>query len=566
MESSSTPPRSVWRERPRWLLVALVLAIFVPRLSDQSIRGEESRWATVAREMLRTGDYVVPRQQGEPFPDRPPLHCWILSQAQRLGGEQSLWALRLPSVLAVLVTSLVIYGYARQFLSPLGALASGVSFATMAQVLQLGRLAESDALLICFLSSALLLWHGLLVFDRRPWLAWTVGYSLAALATLTKGPQGPVYFIGITSVYLLLVRRDWRSWLSGAHALGLLCFVLIGAAWLVPFAERMGVDATLKIWSEEGALRARLLPRDWPRVFQGWLTYPWRVLLTTLPWSPMLLCYLSSWLRGDLRAARGPAVFLATCVVVSLPTVWLPAHSVPRYFMSMYPALALLIGIAIERCVESAEQNWWQASWRRFVLTATWVIPAAGVAMVVLACWPIDSLRHTWQPLWLAVLFAVVCFSLTWRMRHEHCEQPRGAQHAVLAIGAVCGLAYTGTVINLVRANSPNSAEQIASLKQQLPDGARLVSLGRVHHLFTYYYHEPIALRPWIDELKSDEAPSEYFCFTPNLLRGLKPPFEFETIATINCARSKSPGVDEVVVIGRRVVNNTAARATEPPK
>ncbi len=566
MQRSTIEPQSFWRERERWLLVVLVLAVFVPRLADQTIRGEESRWATVAREMNLSGDYMVPRQQGEPFPDRPPLHCWILSISERIGGAQNLWALRLPSVLATLITSLVIYGYARRFLTPLGALASGVSFATMAQVLQLFRLAESDALFCCFLSSSLLLWHGLIEFDRRPWLAWIVGYSLAALATLTKGPQGPVYFIGITSVYLLLVRRDWRSWLSGSHLVGIGCFVLIGAAWLVPFAERMGLDATLKIWSEEGALRARLLPSDWPRVLQGWLTYPWRVLLTTLPWSPMLLCYLSSWLRRDLRAARAPAVFLATCVAVSLPTVWLPAYSVPRYFMSMYPALAILIGIAIERCVESAEKNWWQASWRRFVITATWVIPAGGVAMVVLACWPIDSLRHAWQPLWLAVLFAVVCFTLAWRLRHEHCEQPRGARQALLTIGAVCGIAYTALVINQVQQRSSNSAEQIAALKQQLPEGTQLVSLGRLHHLFMYYYDEPIKALPWSNELRPNDRPDEYFCFTPNLMRGLKPPFEFETIATINCARSKTPGVEEVVVIGRRITNNTATRVTEPPK
>ena len=104
----------------------------------------------------------------------------------------------------------MVYWYARAFLSPVGALVSGAGYATMGLVLDLGRLAETDNLLTLCISASLLVWHA--GYMRRwPVLAtWTAGFSLAALAALAKGPQGPIYFIVSTVVYLLIVRRDWH--------------------------------------------------------------------------------------------------------------------------------------------------------------------------------------------------------------------------------------------------------------------------------------------------------------------------------------------------------------------
>ena len=113
------PARSatVWREVELLALVVLVLGVYFTRLTDLTIRGEESRWARVAQEMLETGDWIVPRQQTEPFPDRPPLNSWLMILASRLTGELNLAAIRLPAVTATLLITLAIYLYSRNFLS-----------------------------------------------------------------------------------------------------------------------------------------------------------------------------------------------------------------------------------------------------------------------------------------------------------------------------------------------------------------------------------------------------------------------------------------------------------------
>ena len=111
---------SRWLAREVWLLVLLVGLIYFSRLTTLTLRGEEPRRAMVAYEMLKNGDWLVPKMQGEPWLSRPPLHNWVIALVALATGDVDPIAIRLPSVLATLLTTLLVYGYARCFLPPRG--------------------------------------------------------------------------------------------------------------------------------------------------------------------------------------------------------------------------------------------------------------------------------------------------------------------------------------------------------------------------------------------------------------------------------------------------------------
>src|SRR5690348_12071040 len=94
-----------WRETEVLLVVALVCALFLPQLTALNVRGEETRRALVATEMIRSGDWVVPRQQGELYFSRPPMGSWLIALVGLVQGQVDVAAIRLPSVIAVLLTS-----------------------------------------------------------------------------------------------------------------------------------------------------------------------------------------------------------------------------------------------------------------------------------------------------------------------------------------------------------------------------------------------------------------------------------------------------------------------------
>ena len=88
--------RGWWREWEPAVLALLVFLAYFTRLAAAPICGEESRWATAAREMIATGDWIVPRQQGTIFPERPPLTIWAMALAGFARHGVDLVAVRAP--------------------------------------------------------------------------------------------------------------------------------------------------------------------------------------------------------------------------------------------------------------------------------------------------------------------------------------------------------------------------------------------------------------------------------------------------------------------------------------
>ena len=95
-----------------------------------------------------------------------------------------------------------------------------------------------------------------------------------------------------------------------------------------------------------------------------------------------------------------------------------------------------------------------------------------------------------------------------------------------------------------------------------------MLSFGPVHHLFAYYYKQPIELRNVTGTSSADRLlTNTYFCFvddpgfdTPEI------PFAWERVAEISCERTHSNNPLTKVVIGtRKHADFTAIRAVESP-
>jgi 4-amino-4-deoxy-L-arabinose transferase-like glycosyltransferase len=573
------PTVRIWREAEFWLVTLLVVGIYFTRLTALPIHGEEPRWAQVAYEMLQSGDWVVPRQQGEPFPDRPPLNSWLIALSSLLIGEWSPLAVRLPSVFATLLTTWLVYWYSRHFMTRIGSLAAGAGYATMGLVLDLGRLAESDNLLTLFISSSLMIWH--IGYVRR-WpalITWTTGFSLAALAALTKGPQGPVYFAGCIGVFLLLVRRDWRYLVDWRVAVGLAAFLLIVGAWQVPFYLALDWRSVMAVWSEEGTIGTRFDYSQLGPVVWHWFTYPIKVFVCLLPWSTMAACYLVPDFRRSLGAARPYVAFLMTCALVALPTCWFPADSIPHYYLGLFPCIAPLFGLAIERCWAADKSRWWQWGWSRFLRGSALVIVASGLFIGVISFFPDLTTLRLKQGTWFAIFYMLVAGGAAVTLwRNCRSRSPAAARIAILTLAGFLGLSHTGVVINGRLSRVNQTPGDIARVKQLLPPGTRLVSFGKLHHRFTYYYQDLIELRNWPTSAADVDPSIVYFCLprTPGgyATRGADAPpeqtdlpFEWDELAVVSCDRCRRPVPNNAVVIGRRrQANEIMADRAKPAK
>ena len=76
------------RKIPRllWVVLPLAYLVYFYDLSATGLLGpDEPRYASIAREMARSGDWITPRLWGAPWFEKPALLYWLSGLGFRLG-------------------------------------------------------------------------------------------------------------------------------------------------------------------------------------------------------------------------------------------------------------------------------------------------------------------------------------------------------------------------------------------------------------------------------------------------------------------------------------------------
>jgi 4-amino-4-deoxy-L-arabinose transferase-like glycosyltransferase len=557
-----------WLEWEAGVLALVVGAIYLSALGAPPLGGEESARGQIAKEMAMHDDWVVPRMQGVPIVCYyPPVHNWVIAAVARVRGTLDEVAIRLPSALAVLLMALLIYGYSRVFLSRLGAFAAASAFATMGHVLQLGRIGETDALYTVFVAGSLLVWHWIDVRRGSALAAWCIGYGLAALGMLAKGAQAPVYFVGGVGMFLLLTGR-WREVFRWQQFAGLTLCVAAYLVWIIPYYLRAGAENTWIMfdghlpggaWGYANVSSSGMawipfigmtgVPR-WFLVIKHLFTFPVEVAACMLPWSILLLAYTGRAFRRSIGPAREHVRFLCCAIGVALLSCWISPGARTRHFASLYPCFAPLIGLVVDRCAYGlvGQVNLWQ----RFLRGMGCVMPLCGAAVFTATRFGWGPFGSMQCPLWATVLMlsgAALAAVAFWA------STPGGAFRqslGVLSVTAFLGLGTTGAYRSVLVGLGEPIAENIAALKQQLPAGARLVSIGRVDSNFVFYYGEPIRLIEPGELAAASATDWSYFCAQRDLPQSDRD-FPHEDLAVISCKGLRSGKSGSAVVVGRRL-------------
>ena len=371
-----------WLEWEFWVVLLLTGLIYGSRLGETPPSGEEPRRGQVAREMIASGDWIVPRQQGLPFLSRPPVQNWAIALVSLARGKIDAVAIRFPSVVAILLTVTLIYAYGRTFLSRLGALCAMVAFPTMGLVLQFGWLGETEAIYTFVVAGSLIVWRwadasgqvSALGLVRRLWPG-CPGHA-------HQGPAGPG----------LLPRRRGdlsaghaprRELLRWQHAAGLGLFFAIWLAWEIPFYLRVGRDAAWKMLS--GDISMRFQDGSWTRTLKHFVEFPLSVAACMLPWCVLLLAYLRRDFRRSIAFAREDVWFLALSIGFAALSCYLVPGARNRYLAPILPLVALLIGLAAQQCCAADAPAQWLVRLRRRFFIGMGLVAAGLGAWVVVA-------------------------------------------------------------------------------------------------------------------------------------------------------------------------------------
>ncbi|MBM4071494.1 MAG: glycosyltransferase family 39 protein [Planctomycetes bacterium] len=364
-----------------FLLVVCGL-LFLPSLGTANLWDmDEGNYAEAAREMLLSGDWIVPTFNFKIFIDKPPLMYWSQAVSYRLLGVSE-FAARLPSALACIASVLLTYELGRRMFSPHTGLLAGLVLASTLAVGVAAQFANPDGILLaCALVTMLVFWSSY-ASGSRNWL-WLCGLS-TGLGWMTKGPIGLV--LPGTAIFLFLMwDGGWRQLLDRRLLLGILLFLMVTAPWHI----LVGVSTD---WEYLRVFYLKHNVQRFQQAFEshsGPVYYYLGVVLVGLgPWVVFLVptCWFGLGRRacGD-GTDPAPNVETATRHDISryrFLWAWIAVHMVffsvartklPNYVLAVYPALALLIARFLER-------------WRSGALAVPrWLMPGAFVLLAMLA-------------------------------------------------------------------------------------------------------------------------------------------------------------------------------------
>ena len=529
-------------QRPPWWFLPLVALLFLGLLGTRSLNEpDEGRYAEIAREMVETGNWLVPHIWYVPHLDKPPFTYWAVTASLSVFGVNE-WAARLPLALAGLSAAWATFLLVRSVAGAAAARWSVLILGTSALYWVMARMLTTDMFLTQFIAWAIyFFWRSWRSLDALEEPSAVIGQQAAALAedepdpagdaralaarrsfgwqlaawaamaggALTKGPIALVIPLAAFGALLWWRRKEAGARLSvlslGALA-GLPLFVALALPWFwmvwesVPHSFDFMVKGQVVGHALEAAAKNRAQP-FWffvPVLIGGFL--PWTLLLGWL------------WRRAHWRAldARTQEAWLMLSVWAGVTFVLFSVNSAKlmHYILPMFPALAALVALRWREfaAVESDAPRW---AWRALPVGA--LVPLIAFPIV---CWFVfkvrDQLWVKFAPLAATLLLVVV----GWESRKWSVALCARWACGLATVALLVVVALTPLVETELRSNQTLKPLGLA-LKREFQDGDLVVIRNRIPQGLPFYAHPVISAqqRPYFSGLPEHRMP---FAFPGN--------------------------------------------------
>ncbi len=320
-------------------LLAL-LSLFL-NLGVQPVYLEEPRRATIAMEMEENGNFIVPTQFGEFYYKKPPVFNWVVWASAKVMGAYSAWALRLPTVLSIILTALLLFVLGRRYVNAEFGWLSALLFPISGGLYFYFSLLGEIDLFYTFVTFAgfAALFH----FQQqgRYGLMFTVTYALAAVGTLTKGLPS-ILFLGLSVLAWLWWVREWKRLLSLAHLAGILVYCALVGGYLLAYHQYNDISNYLQMMVAESSERT-VAENGLFKLLEHLLMFPLDTIKDLLPGGLLLLFAIRKDLRGLLLRNK-LLTFAALMFLVNILPYWVSPGARQRYIYMLYPFL-LMIGL-----------------------------------------------------------------------------------------------------------------------------------------------------------------------------------------------------------------------------
>jgi len=321
--------------------ILLLLISLFSSINSIGLRGEESRRAVTGIEVYESGNVIVPLIHGKPYYNKPPLYSCILAATYYITGSFEVWAVRIPGLLAFLLTGLLSFFIVRRYTNSDTAFLAAMAYFTCADLLFYASInaGEIDLFytLIAF-SQIISIFH---LYQKKEYaIMFLLSYLLAAIGTITKGiPSIAIQIITITSY--LFYFKDWKTYFSWKHTFGILLFISIVGGYFYLYSRQANVVGFLENLYKESSKRT-ISDSPYLSSLSTLFTFPSQLMVILLPWSLFILYFF----RKNIRAIIRSNPYLLFSVIYILSNIifyWLSPRFKNRYAYIFLPNITFVL-------------------------------------------------------------------------------------------------------------------------------------------------------------------------------------------------------------------------------
>jgi 4-amino-4-deoxy-L-arabinose transferase-like glycosyltransferase len=388
---------------------------------------DEGRYSEMGREMLVTGDWLVPRLNGVPHYAKPAWVYWCIATSLKTFGINE-WGARFPSLFAACVTLFASFFIAKRMAGPLAGFFSILVLSSSFLFFVASRLITPDMMLTSWVTLALMSF----------WLWWNPKGRNHAEASVSEGGWSSPYGnrLWLFSFFTCL---GFAFFNKGPVSLGISFLTILGFLFFQKKLSHLkqmslipGLILTLAIALPWFLIMCKLNPDLWDfflrgeikdRVISGrgrvkqWHFFFWVLPLACIPWLFLAVSAVTKHVRWILDGNRlKPASqFLLCWIVFPFIMFTLSGSKLPTYILPLLVPVAILTGIWLSQASLNPVDKL-----PRWPLVLTWTsIPLMALAPWFLARKASPSIATSWIAL-TALLFILGLIILAAVIRNKN--------------------------------------------------------------------------------------------------------------------------------------------------
>lgn len=478
--------------------IAILLVWFGTLDARHLLRPDEGRYAEISREMFMSGDWVTIRYNDLKYFEKPPFHLWVTSIAYTLFGVGD-WQARLCVALSGIVGLAASMLAAARWFGPRVAVLTGLALVAAPMWSVAGHFNSLDmtlsGALACVLAFMLLAQHpDATPAARRTWML--ACWVAMGVAVLTKGLVGLV-LPGLVLVVYTLVTRDVGLWRRLHLPGGVIAMLIVTVPWFWLIDARNPEFAHFffihEHWDRYTSTVHERKGTIWyfvPLVVAGFL--PW-LGLTPRMWTEVRER------AGAVRGAAGkpfqPALMAALWAFAIFAFFSLSGSKLPGYIVPIFPALAMLAGIALDHI---NERSWQRQVNAMLALAVVGLLATPYVATLDKPTTPNEVYRAF--ALWVGAAFLVLLVGMIVARR---LLRSRGLFPSITAYAMALYLCCTVALLgHEVMGRRASGVDLVPAIRAVLKDDMPLYGVGVLDHTLPFYLRHTLTMVEHPDELE----------------------------------------------------------------